>query len=255
MAKTKPTIIHKLAIIFVLAFLLSALFYYLYDRYVYHPDVKYYKDFGIRIPENYQIHGIDVSTYQNSIHWDAVKKMKSNQVKIGFAFMRATMGCQKKDGYFNKNWDESKSANIPRGAYHYFYCNQNSRLQAYNFIKNVELSSGDLPPVLDIEEINDVSEDKFKKQVKEWLKIIEEHYHVKPIIYTYTKFYEKYLSNDFDDYPFWIAHYNRNNHPSTSRHWHFWQHNESGHVNGINAKVDFNVFNGDSAAFNNILLK
>jgi len=255
MSKSKSTLLHKLAIVFVVVFFISAVLYFLYDRYVYPSNVKYYKDFGIRIPENYQIHGIDVSKYQRNIHWDVVKKMQSNQVKIGFAFMRATIGCSRKDGYFNKNWSESKNANIPRGAYHYFYCNENSKLQALNFINNVELSSGDLPPVLDIEETNGVSEKQFKKQIKEWLDIVEEHYHVKPIIYTYTNFYEDFLSDDFDDYPFWIAHYNRNNHPSTSRLWHFWQHNEGGHVNGINANVDFNVFNGDSAAFNNILLK
>ena len=255
MTKRKSFFLHKLALASVLLIFLGGLIYLLYDRFVYPSNVKYYKDFGIRIPENYQIHGIDVSKYQKNIHWDAVKKMKSKNVQIGFAFMRATIGNFRKDGYFNKNWSESKEAGIPRGAYHYFYCNQNSRMQAYNFIRCVKLNSGDLPPVLDVEEMDGVTPQQFKNQIREWLEIVEHFYKVKPIIYTYTNFYEDYLSNDFDKYPFWIAHYNRNNHPSTSRDWHFWRHSERGHVNGINTNVDFNVFNGDSAHFNKLLIQ
>lgn len=255
MAKQQTPFLYKLALIIVMLFFFVGLLFFLYDKYVYPPNVKFYRDFGIRIPENYQIHGIDVSKYQRDIHWEEVKKMKSNNVKIGFAFMRATIGCVRRDGYFNKNWRESKEACIPRGAYHYFYCNQNSKMQALNFIQCVKLNSGDLPPVLDIEEFDGVSEKEFRKKIKEWLTIVESYYHVKPIIYTYTNFYDDYLSDGFDDYPFWIAHYNRNNHPNTSSNWHFWQHSERGHVNGIDANVDFNVFNGDSAAFNNLLIK
>jgi lysozyme len=37
-----------------------------------------------------------------------------------------------------------------------------------------------------------------------------------------------------------------------SEDWHFWQHSDRGNVNGINERVDFNVFNGDSAALRRI---
>ena len=37
--------------------------------------------------------------------------------------------------------------------------------------------------------------------------------------------------------------------PVIDRSWTFWQHSETGHVNGIDGYVDFNVFNGDSTAF------
>jgi lysozyme len=124
-----------------------------------------------------------------------------------------------------------------------------------NFIQRVALSKGDLPPVLDVEHTNGLSKQIFQSEVKEWLQIIEQHYGVKPIIYTYTNFYENNLSEGFDEYPFWIAHYNGSDAPRSSRQWHFWQHNEKGHVNGINSFVDFNVFNGDSTAFNNLCIQ
>ena len=43
-----------------------------------------YPAFGIPIPENYLIHGIDVSKYQQTISWDAVKEMKVKNIALVF---------------------------------------------------------------------------------------------------------------------------------------------------------------------------
>lgn len=85
--------------------------------------------------------------------------------------------------------------------------------------------------------------------------MISKYYKVKPIIYTNIDFYENFLDGKFDDYPLWVAHYYVQNKPRIERRWSFWQHNEKGRVNGVDAYVDFNVFNGDSTAFRKILLK
>src|SRR5687767_9255158 len=55
------------------------------------PDITY-TEFGIDIPNNYEIHGIDVSKYQQNVQWKAVKEMKVNDVQLGFAFIKATQG-------------------------------------------------------------------------------------------------------------------------------------------------------------------
>lgn len=94
-----------------------------------------------------------------------------------------------------------------------------------------------------------------QKRAKEWLDKIEKHYQVKPIIYTNVEFYENYLKDSFADYPLWVAHYFVKNKPRIKRKWQFWQHNEKGRVDGINAFVDFNVFNGDSSDFKKLLIK
>ncbi|MEO8853984.1 MAG: hypothetical protein ABI359_09400 [Ginsengibacter sp.] len=52
----------------------------------------------------------------------------------------------------------------------------------------------------------------------------------------------------------WIAHYLQPDKPRIEKSWVFWQHSEKGRVDGINAPVDFNVFYGDSADFNNFLI-
>ena len=85
--------------------------------------------------------------------------------------------------------------------------------------------------------------------------MVEAHYHVKPIIYTNASFYKNFLGQKFDEYPLWVAHYLVKDKPHIERNWIFWQHNETGQVNGIDAYVDFDVFNGDSTAFKNLLIK
>ena len=100
-----------------------------------------------------------------------------------------------------------------------------------------------------------VSPGELKKEVAEWLLIVEKQYGIKPVIYTNIDFYKNYLQNDFDDYPIWIAHYLQPEKPRIERKWSFWQHNENGRVNGIKTPVDFNVFSGDSLDFNNFLVK
>lgn len=218
------------------------------------PRFVRYAEFGIELPYNFPIHGIDVSTYQSHINWDEVKAMQVNNVQIGFAFIKATEGLGNVDKYFRRNWKKAKDADLVRGAYHYFLATKSGRVQAENFIKVVELEKGDLPPVLDVEQTYGVPADKLRKNVKEYLETVEQYFGAKPIIYTNVDFYKHYLKGDFDDYRLWVAHYFRKHRPRITRDWLFWQHSEQGRVNGIFSKVDFNVFNGDSTEFRSLLL-
>lgn len=213
-----------------------------------------YPQFGIDIPVNYVIHGIDVSKYQNIIDWELVKDMNVNNVQISFAFIKATEGLGNEDTFFDRNWKKTKNAGLTRGAYHYFLATKSGKAQAENFINSVNLEPGDLPPVLDIEQTYGVPTDKVRERVKEWLETIQTYYGTPPIIYTNVEFYKKYLKDDFDKYPLWVAHYLQPEQPRIYRSWTFWQHSEGGRVNGIFTRVDFNVFNGDSLEFRKLLM-
>ena len=213
-----------------------------------------YDAFGIELPAEYEIHGIDVSKYQQVINWDLVKQMNVEGVMIGFAFIKATEGNVNQDRYFKRNWSKAQESGVARGAYHFFLATKSGRTQAENFIKTVNLEKGDLPPVLDVEQTYGVNNVTLKSRVKEWLDIVEEHYGVKPIIYTNVDFYKSHLQDEFDGYPLWVAHYLQQRKPRIYRDWHFWQHSEAGRVNGIASRVDFNVFYGDSTDFKNLLL-
>ncbi|WP_143308613.1 glycoside hydrolase family 25 protein [Chitinophaga vietnamensis] len=205
-----------------------------------------YDEFGIDMPVNYSIHGIDVSKFQKDINWHAVKQMQVENIRISFAFIKATEGITRQDAAFRQNWDRAGKAGLVRGAYHFFYSTRDPLKQAINFQNVVELQSGDLPPVLDIETSNNQPPAVIRSTARIWLEEMEKIYKVKPIIYTNIHFYETYLGSEFDDYPLWIAHYYQKERPSSKRAWLFWQHSDEGRVNGIRTTVDFNVFKGDS---------
>ena len=253
MARKKKSLLKTVFKVFLAIVIIANVVYFITYFFNRLPHITY-PAFGIEIPPNYTIHGIDVSRYQQLINWADVKNMQVENIKIGFAFIKATEGVDKVDAQFERNWLHAEEENIPKGAYHYFVANKSGVAQANNFIQIVKLKQGDLPPVLDVEDANGSVPD-IQQKIKDWLQKVEEQYHVKPIIYTNILFYNKYLKGVFDDYPFWIAHYLQPGKPGIDRAWTFWQHSEGGHVNGIKTTVDFNVFSGDSAEFKNLLIR
>lgn len=188
--------------------------------------------------------GLDVSEFQGSIDWDEVETMEGNH-PLEFVFVRATAGNDRVDGQFEENWSGAKKRKIIRGAYHYYRPNENSLEQAKLFIKTVHLHKGDLPPVLDIEKLpKGQSLDSLKVGLRRWLRAVEAHYKVKPIIYSGEKYYDDFLKEDFSDYLFWIANYNFYR-EKIGEDWLFWQFTEKASVSGIKGNVDVNIFNGD----------
>jgi lysozyme len=213
-----------------------------------------YEEFGIALPANYSIHGIDVSRYQQRINWKEVSNMQVADVRLSFAVIKATEGATRVDPNFKRNWKACRDAGLVRGAYHFFIATRDGKKQAEHFLAQVGLSSGDLPPVLDVETTNGVVAPQLRKELKAWLETVAEKTGTKPIIYTNADFYKRYLQDHFDDYPLWVAHYLEAHQPRIARNWVLWQHSEKGRVAGIRAKVDFNVFNGDSVQFRSLLV-
>ena len=188
--------------------------------------------------------GLDVSEYQGKIRWTYVDTLE-NKYPLHFVFIRATVGKDRKDRQFDKNWLGAKENKMIRGAYHYYRPNENSIEQAELFIKTVTLQKGDLPPVLDIEKLpKNQSIENLKLGLKRWLNAVESHYGVKPIIYTGERYYDDFLKEEFSDYLFWIANYNFYR-EEIAGDWLFWQFTEKASVPGIKGNVDINIYNGD----------
>lgn len=202
--------------------------------------------YGIKIPKRFKVHGIDVSKYQDRIDWKKVKAMQDEGVKIDFVFIKATEGQFNIDPQFQRNWRQSKKEGLIRGAYHYFKPRKSGKWQAALFLQTVNYESGDLPPVIDIEETGRLNPEELRENLREWLEVVEKKVGEKPIIYTGYKFYEDYLKGYFDEYPYWIAHYYQSKLKITNdTQWSFWQHSDIGKVDGIRQPVDFNVYNGN----------
>lgn len=193
-----------------------------------------------------KVFGIDVSHYQGKIEWGTVAN-DNPDFPIGFVFVRATAGSKKLDSEFKDNWKGAKSNGFLRGAYHYYRPDENSIKQADNFIKNVKLSEGDLPPVLDIEKIpNKQNLDSLKTGLKRWLVKVEKYYGVKPIIYSGESFYTDFLKKEFKGYDLWIANYSVFT-DEIRKEWLFWQFTDKASLKGIETNVDVNIYNGSYA--------
>ncbi|WP_209389179.1 glycoside hydrolase family 25 protein [Chryseobacterium sp. RR2-3-20] len=201
-------------------------------------------------------YGFDISHYQNKedIKWDSLS-IGNKTIPLEFVVMRATMGNRSADKNFDEFWESAKKHNLIRGAYHFYRADEDPVIQANNFLENVKLESGDLPPVLDIEKMpRKKSNKKLIEDLKVWCKIVENTYGKKPIIYTYYHYYKDFLRGEFDGYPIWLANYNDVAEPSSEDQWQFWQFTENGIVYGINSKIDLNIYNGGIWSLKNLTL-
>lgn len=201
--------------------------------------------------------GIDISHYQNknAIHWEDLT-IGDAEIPLDFVVIRATMGANAQD--YNYQYFRKKAVHHHKivGAYHFFRPNESAEKQAKNFIRHSKLRSGDIVPILDVELLPRYqSKKEFVSNVKLWMNMVEAHYGVKPILYTYYYFYRDYLRADFSDYPLWLANYNRVEEPSSSDDWLMWQFTENGIVKGSKTKLDVNIFNGSIADMRSIIIQ
>lgn len=209
-----------------------------------------YLDTGLPKPRDYPIHGIDVSKYQGEVDWNAVA---ASGVK--FAYIKATEGGDHLDERFQANWQASKLAGVPRGAYHFVYWCRPATEEVSWFEQNVPVEDDALPPVLDVEPTPEsktchrrLDRDSAVADMRVMLEEMERHFGKRPIIYTSVDFYEAILSDGaLANYPMWVR--STKHHPSVrygTTPWKFWQYQADGHIPGIEGKVDRNAFYGDT---------
>ena len=241
--------------LWIFCILMLAAYAFIFYLYVVNPVSFRWKGiFGGTSPSGYSIRGIDVSHYQGKIDWQSLKNATPDGEPISFVFVKATEGTDFLDDNFNQNIRACRLNGFICGAYHFFLPSEPAEAQAKYFLQNVKLVEGDFPPVLDIEHQGMLTKEEVKVAARTWLKIIEEHYKVKPIIYTNYKFKMQYLNDSvFDAYPYWIAHY----YVDTLRYqgrWKLWQYTDNGRLEGIKGTVDFDIYNGSMYDLHKLLI-
>ncbi len=193
--------------------------------------------------KEYPIRGIDVSNHQGNIDWSKIPKDQ-----FRFVYIKATEGGDFKDKSFDINWKEANANGFRVGAYHFFTLCRSGKDQAQNFVSNVPKLRSALPPVADLEFVGNCKERPpiadVKKEIKEFLDILETYYGQKPILYLTYEFIDLYLSESFFEYPIWIRDIFKHPSLSSDRNWIIWQYNSRGRVKGIDGPVDLNVFKG-----------
>lgn len=200
-------------------------------------------------------HGIDISSHQHgSLNINLPSVIDGGQ---NFVFIKATEGTHYVNPYFRSDVIKAMDKNIPVGFYHYARpsdSTEDAREQARAFIAKTGIDQGvkSLPPVLDIEQSDDVTN---SKDLINWTQAFVDE--VKDVtgqdvmIYTYPSFWKNEMANttQFNHLPLWIAHYNESTRPGTPliggwEDWTFWQYSDKGIVDGHSAKLDVNLFNG-----------
>lgn len=217
------------------------------------------------------VFGIDVSGWVAGPDWGAV----SNQ-GVKFVFVKASENTSA-DLKFSQHWQGSKNVGMLRGAYHFFHPEANNSTQQANaFIQAVGADKGELPPILDLEQIyvngNPISlpvGNAMLALIKQWLDPVESAFGRKPMIYASAFFLNQQGVNAswLINYPLWVAQYpyvpgtsaeysnlqtmptpisGMPQQPASFQPWTFWQYSSKGQLAGFapSQLVDFNYFNG-----------
>ena len=169
-----------------------------------------------RINKNEHRYGIDVSRYQGDIDWQTVKSDKN----VSYVYLKATEGASLVDVTYRYNLTEARKAGLKVGCY-----------------------QQDLIPIIDVEIIGKGSAQRFCERLTRFLHMVEEHYGIRPIIYTSSNFYNKYLAGKYTDYKYMIARYAEDI-PELTDDIRFvmWQFTANGRIEGINGPVDRSRF-------------
>ena len=179
--------------------------------------------------------GIDVSSYQKDIDWDRVCRDK----RIRFVYVKATEGATYTSPHFRFNIENARRHGLKVGSYHFLRTTSSLQSQFENFTREVKAEEQDLVPLIDIEQRGSWSPQQIVDSLRVFLNMVRKHYKCRPMIYTMTSFYNKYLTSHFTDYPLVIARYSEDA-PSLAdgSKYTLWQYTDQGHVEGIDHDVD-----------------
>lgn len=195
----------------------------------------------------YEIHGVDVSHYQGTIDWQTL-----SQQGLDFAVIKATEGSTHIDDRFDENWQAAEQTHLYLGAYHFFSFDSEGDRQAASYIETVGSLDGKLAPVVDVEyygtkKSNPPERAEVIKKLKDLLDTLEQHYQIKPIIYTTFTVYNDYIKGEFEGYPLWVRSIYCPPAVLFGNKWSFWQYMDTAMLDGYvgdQKYIDVNVFNG-----------
>lgn len=195
------------------------------------------------------VKGIDVSYYQGTINWTAVKNDG-----VTYAFIRVSDGLNTLDSKFSANWSGSRGAGIYHGAYQFFRPSQDPIAQADLLLSKIgnTIAADDLPPVIDVEATDGKTPAQVAAGVHAWVEHVTQALGRRPIIYTGKYFWQDNVGDaDETASPLWHAQYTSAACPNIADawpDWAIWQYSSSGSVAGISGNVDMDRWNGDLAS-------
>ena len=201
------------------------------------------------------LRAIDVSLYQKTIDWQAVKNGLADGLPVAWAFIKCGQR-NYNDPFFKRNWTEAKRAGVKRGAYWYSDTRHDPIAQAWLFWNSIKDDAGEARPVIDIEQGDTPTRADFNFHMR-LTREFESVSGITPIIYTRAGWWNPRTDGaDYSRYPLWVANYRTPQNPITKptlpRGWTkaaVWQYTDSGRCSGIVGPVDCNeVLDADAIA-------
>lgn len=188
------------------------------------------------------IHGIDMSHYQGEVFWEAV----GENTKMAYVYLKATEGGDRIDHMYEQNIELAHRHGLKVGSYHFFRPKTELAKQLKNFMTQCRPGQQDLIPMIDIETKGGLSTEAFCDSLFKFLDMVEDAYKQKPLLYTGTNFYNRYLCGKLGDYKLMIAQYTTQE-PilNDDKDFLIWQYTGKGHINGVNGYVDKSRFMGN----------
>ena len=185
------------------------------------------------------IHGIDISHYQGQVFWEVI----GENSKMAYVYIKASEGGDRIDPRYERNIQLAHQYGLKVGSYHFFRPKTNLTKQLENFMTACRPGDQDLIPMIDVETKSGLSTPEFRDSLTKFITLVEEAYKQKPLIYTFTNFYNAHMQGAIDGYPLMIAQYNAvEPELKDGRDITMWQYTGKGRINGINGFVDKSRF-------------
>ena len=183
------------------------------------------------------VHGLDMSHYQGDVWWETVATNSNH--KLNYVYLKATEGRDLIDRRYYENIQAAKRNGMNVGSYHFYRPSVPQIEQLRNFRTQCRPQDQDLIPMVDIETTGGLSAQALRDSLQTFLVLMTKAYGVKPLVYTYTNFYNRYLVGALDEYKLFIAQYNNKEPVLSDGHDILaWQYTGKGRINGVNGYVD-----------------
>lgn len=180
--------------------------------------------------------GIDLSHHNGAVDW-----ARLGTEPFSFVYLKATEGTDHADQNFQAHWRDATRLGWMTGAYHFYLLCRPGAAQADNFIRQVEVRAGTLPPAVDLEHAHNCaakgSRQETLGELRAFMAAIAAEYGQRPVIYTTPAFYSEWLAGEgFEAHPLWI----RSLDGPPQGPYAIWQYSMKGRVAGIDGPVDLN---------------
>ena len=185
--------------------------------------------------------GIDVSSWQGSIDFSAVKNSG-----IEIVYIKSSEGQSYIDPYFESNYQNAKANGLKVGFYHYVTARtiQQAQLEASFFARVVSGKQSDCKLAMDFESFGNLSTTEINEISKAFLETLVNATKSEAVIYSNAYSARTIFNSELTDYPLWVANYDVSEPESNGKWetWVGWQYTSTGRVNGISGNVDRDQF-------------